>query len=171
VEAQKDHIIEFTGLKDGPHDFVFDLGADFFTAAAEDDFQGGDVRAMVHMEKSPTMLVTDIHVEGQVQVVCDHCGSPMDLSLSGDQRQIFHLTEEEQFDDEELVALGPAAHSVELTHYFYECLRLAVPARHVHAPGECDPEAEAVLARLHVENTPGPDPRWAALNNLKNKRP
>ncbi len=171
LDALKDHIIHFSGLKDGEHAFSFMLGQEFFQAAAEEEWLGGDVTATVRLDKSPIMLVTHMQLAGTVEVRCDRCDTPFGLPVSGDQRQIFHLTETEPFDDDELVALGPSAHSVELTHYFYECLRLALPARHVHAPGQCDPAAEAVLGRLSVEHPTGPDPRWAALDNLKNQRP
>ena len=171
MDALKEHTIVFSGLKDGPHEFAFELDRPFFDAAGEEEFTGGRVRASVHLDKGPTLLVAHIHVDGAVQVPCDRCGAAMEQPVQGDQRQIFHLAETGPFDDDELVALGPGAHRVEMTHYFYECLRLALPARHVHGPGQCDPEAEALLGRLTVENPAGPDPRWAALDNLKNKRP
>ena len=171
MDTIQEHTIEFTGLKDGTHQFDFDLGQPFFDAAAEDEFLGGQVKAHVQLEKSPAMLVTRIHLDGPVSVRCDHCNAPMDLHLQGEQRQIFRLADTEVYDDDELVSLPPNAHGVDLTHYFYECLRLALPVRHVHPPGQCDPEVEAVLGRLSVDNPSGPDPRWAALENLKNQRP
>ena len=89
--------------------------------------------------------------------------------MDGKQRQIFSLTGGEESDDDELVTLSDTAHSINLTHYIYECLRLALPIRHVHAPGQCDPEVEKVLERLIVDHEPTPDPRWEVLKELKNK--
>jgi hypothetical protein len=116
-----------------------------------------------------TLLVVDLHAKGTVDLRCDHCNAPLAFALEGSQKQIFRLTGEEQYDDGELVSLEAGAHSVNLTHYIYECLRLALPIRHVHAPGECDPEVEQVLERLRVSQEPLPDPRWGVLDQLKNQ--
>jgi uncharacterized metal-binding protein YceD (DUF177 family) len=171
MEALKEHTIPFTGLKDGTHEFQFELGVPFFEAAGVEDFEGGQVQARVSLEKTPTLLVAHIQEEGVVSLRCDRCNAPLELPVSGDQRQIFQLHGEEDPDDDELVTLDPSAHSINMSHYLYECLRLAVPIRRTHAEGQCDPEAEQALARFAVENEPAPDPRWEALQQLKNKRP
>ena len=172
MEAMKEHTIPFTGLKDGVHTYRFELGDEFFTLAGEEEFEGGRVAVDVKLDKSPALLVVDLHAEGPVTLRCDHCNAPMEYALKGDQRQIFQLNGEEDMDDDELVGLPAGAHSLELTHYIYECLRLSLPARHVHPAGQCDPEVEAVLQQLNVDHEPLPDPRWEALKDLKNpKRP
>lgn len=167
MEALADYTIAFTGLKDGQHRFEWVLGQDFFDAAQEEEFEGGKVAVVVTLDKTPTLLVTNIHAEGVVNTSCDHCAAPLELGLSGNQRQIFQLHGESATDDDELVTLDPKAHSINLTHYIYECLRLSLPARHIHPEGQCDPEVDAALQRHSVEHEPVPDPRWDALKNLK----
>ncbi len=169
LDALRDHTIPFTGLKDGQHEFRFELDDAFFAKAGVEDVIAGVVQVEVGLHKSPTMLVTHIHAEGPVTVPCDRCNAPLALVLKGDQRQIFQLHGDPVEDDDELVTLEPGAHSINLTHYLYECLRLALPARRTHAEGQCDPEAEAALARFATEKEPDPvpDPRWEALQKLK----
>jgi uncharacterized metal-binding protein YceD (DUF177 family) len=173
MEALKEHTIPFTGLKDGRHEFEFMLDEPFFKTMADEEIMGGDAVAEVALDKTPTMLVTNIHVKGTVRVHCDHCGALLDQAIDGSQRQIFQLHGEVngEPEDDELITLDSHAHSINLTHYIYECLRLALPARRVHAPGQCDPAAEEALGRLAVEHEHVPDPRWDALKELKNKRP
>lgn len=169
LDPLKDHTIEFTGLKDGQHEFRFVLEQPFFNASAEEEWQGGRVEMDVKLEKSTTLLVVDMTAKGTVKVHCDRCDGPLDQPVEGEQRQIFSLTGGEPSDDDELVTLDDRAHSINLTHYFYECLRLALPIRHVHAPGQCDPEVEKVLSELIVEQEPSPDPRWEVLKDIQNK--
>lgn len=169
MEALSDHTISFTGLKDGQHQFQFELGQPFFDRVHEEDFHGGSVQVNVTLDKTPNLLIANIHTTGTVNTDCDHCNGPLELAIDGEQRQIFQLLGEADQDDDELVTLDPKAHSIELTHYIYECLRLAVPARRVHATGQCDPEVDAALSKLAVEHEPVPDPRWDALKQLKNK--
>jgi uncharacterized protein len=169
VEALADHTIAFSGLKDGQHTFEWTLGQDFFQAAHEEEFQGGDVRVLVTLDKTTTLLVANIRANGTVSTTCDRCAALFNMPLTGEQRQIFQLHGEDDPEDDELVTLDAKAHSINLTHYIYECLRLALPARHVHPEGQCDPEVDEVLSRHAVEHEPVPDPRWDALKNLKNK--
>jgi len=171
VDALEEHTIPFAGLKDGAHEFQFELGRAFFDEAADDDMEDGRIAVNARLEKSSTMLIANIRLEGTVALSCDHCNTPMDAHVEGEQRQIFQLHAGEDPDDEELACLPPDSHSVNLTHYLYECLRLALPARRVHAPGQCDPEVERILGGLTVAHEPAPDPRWSALNKLKNPRP
>ena len=171
LDPLTDHTIEFTGLKDGQHEFRFVLEQSFFDASAEEEWQGGRVEMDVKLEKSTTLLVVDMTAKGTVKVHCDRCDGPLDQPVEGEQRQIFSLTGGEPSDDDELVTLDDRAHSINLTHYIYECLRLALPIRHVHAEGQCDPEVEKVLSQLIVEHEPTPDPHWAVLKDLQNKEP
>ncbi|MBK7102910.1 MAG: DUF177 domain-containing protein [Flavobacteriales bacterium] len=169
MEAIQDHTIAFTGLKDGEHTFHFVLEQPFFDASGEEEWEGGRVDVEVTLDKSTYLLVCNLHATGPVQLRCDRCNAPLEFPLDGKQRQIFSLTGGEVSDDDELVTLSDTAHSINLTHYIYECLRLALPIRHVHAPGQCDPEVEKVLERLIVDHEPTPDPRWEVLKELKNK--
>jgi uncharacterized metal-binding protein YceD (DUF177 family) len=91
--------------------------------------------------------------------------------VKGDQRQIFKLTDEQEMDDEELVALDVHAHEVNLSHYLFECISLHMPIRHVHPEGQCDPEVEEAFNRIKVDEEPEPDPRWDALRALKEDEP
>ncbi len=164
MEGMSEHSIPFTGLSDGPHEFDFALGDPFFAATGLEDYLGGLVKAHVLIDKSEHMLVTNIHVDGHVVMLCDHCNAPMKQRVKGDQRQIFKLMDEPDVEDEEeLVGLGPKAHEINLTHYFFECISLHMPFRHVHPKGKCDPEVDGAFANIRIEHEPVPDPRWEAL--------
>ncbi|MCB0791205.1 MAG: DUF177 domain-containing protein [Flavobacteriales bacterium] len=173
MDALKDHTIEFVALKDGVHQFHFELGTRFFNAASDELLDDGLVTADVELEKGPAMLVAQIHCHGTVHTTCDHCNGPLDQPVDGRQREVFHLNGRQRFDgmEDDVVGLDPDDHAIELTHYLYECVRLAMPTRRLHAQGQCDPEVEAALARhQHTDGTEQGDPRWAALRTLKQQR-
>jgi uncharacterized metal-binding protein YceD (DUF177 family) len=170
VEALQAHTIPFSGLKDGTHDFDFVLGPDFLAATGVEDFLGGELQAHVTLEKSAHLLVTNIHVDGHIDMLCDHCNARMQQPVKGDQRQIFKLTAETETDDDELVSIDPKANDINLTHYLFECVSLHLPIRHVHPQGQCDPDVESALEKVLVHHSPESDPRWAVLQDLKNKQ-
>jgi uncharacterized metal-binding protein YceD (DUF177 family) len=169
VEPLAEHTIPFTGLKDGPHEFDFTLGKAFFTATGVEEFLDGEGTVHVVLEKSDHLLVVNLHVDAVITMLCDHCNAPMRQPVKGDQRQIFKPSDLPESDDDELVSIDPQAHDINLTHYIFECISLHLPIRHVHPPGQCDPEVEGALAKVLVHGEPAPDPRWDALNKLKKK--
>ncbi len=171
MEPRKEHTIPFLGLKDGQHEFHFELDDTFFADTGEEELEGGHVAVYVKLHKSPNMLVVNIEEDGRVDLRCARCNGPLAFRLQCDQRQIFRMAEGEESDDDELVMLDPKAHSINLTHYIYECLRLALPIRPVHPPGQCDPEVVNALIERTTDSEQQPDPRWDALKELKNKRP
>lgn len=169
MEALPEHTINFSGLKDGAHTYNFVLGPSFFTATGVEDFLGGTAQVQVTLDKNNHLLVAFMHVDGHIDMLCDHCNAPMQQPIKGDQRQVFKLSSENEGDDDELVSIDPNAHEINLTHYIFECISLHLPARHVHPAGQCDPEVERALAKVITHTEHGPDPRWAALNKLKKK--
>ena len=171
MEAQKDHTIQFNGLKDGTHPFTFSLGEAFFTASNDEEWVGGAVVATVRLDKAPAMLVVHLRTQGEVFLNCDHCNSRMSFPIEGEQRQVFNLTGREQFEeDDDVIGLDPDDQEINLTHYFYECIRLALPIRRVHPEGQCDPDVDKALTERITDRGPSADPRWEVLNTLKKQR-
>ena len=167
MEALPEHTIAIGGLKDGSHRYQFPLGPAFFGRCGVEEFLGGEAEVDVTLEKTNHLIVALIHVEGHVDMLCDHCNAPMQQAINGDQRQIFKLTGEDESDEDELVSLDPSTNEINLTHYIFECISLHLPIRHVHPAGQCDPAVTEALEKGAVHHQP--DPRWAALENLKNK--
>jgi uncharacterized protein len=170
LEPRKEHTIPFIGLKDGQHEFHFELADDFFAEMSAEELEGGHVAVYVTLDKSASLLVANIQEDGAVDLRCARCNGPLSYRIQCDQRQIFRLNSEEESEDDELVMLDPREHSINLTHYIYECLRLALPIRPIHPQGECDPEVLRALSQRSTEHESVPDPRWDALKELKNKR-
>lgn len=169
MEPLREHTLAFTGLKDGQHEFDFVLGSAFFAATGVEDFIDGEGTVHVVLDKNDHLLVANLHVDARITMLCDHCNNPMQQHVEGDQRQIFKPSDGPGGDDDELVGLDPSAHEINLTHYIFECISLHLPARHVHPPGQCDPEVEGALAKVQVHGEAAPDPRWSALDQLKKK--
>jgi hypothetical protein len=63
MDALKEHTIAFSGLKDGAHAFQFQLGEAFFSAAGEEEMEGGEVLVDVALD----------HVVGGRSACQGHC--------------------------------------------------------------------------------------------------
>jgi uncharacterized metal-binding protein YceD (DUF177 family) len=77
--------------------------------------------------------------------------------------------------DDNIWQLHEKAYELDLTHFLYETIELALPTQLIHPDDEngnptCNPEMLQKLAELapkEEQQTTETDPRWDALKNLK----
>lgn len=168
--------IEFAGLKEGMHQYQFELGPAFFAEFDYGDFQNPQFTAEVHLEKKTRSLELQLKVTGHATVHCDITTDPFQLPME----QATHLQVKfgETFDDtdEAILWLPEAAHRLNVAQYLYELAVLARPLKVVHpevAQGKRGQEALRKLEELSPENRPEKnqdeiDPRWDKLRDLLN---
>ena len=164
--------IAFSGLHPGTHSFDFQIGDSFFEQVKDAEITGGQVSVMVTMAKEERMMDLHFEIHGTVKVPCDRCNELMDFAVDGNERLIIKLGDHYQEESEDVQIIPDTAHQFDLRPFLYEYIHLLLPIRRVHPEDEegnsqCDPEILKKLKELsehHIQ-----DPRWEALNLLKNK--
>jgi uncharacterized metal-binding protein YceD (DUF177 family) len=175
---RKQYELPFTGLKEGVHSFEFPLDQAFFKAMFTgmeeydnpEDIESGEALLSISLEKKPHFMVLDLLIEGSVNVPCNTCLEPAKTPISIDQKVI--VTQDEEKDGtENYLVLDSTDVAIDLLPLIYENLNLAIPIRHVHDEGQCDPTMKQYIS----DDTEAPeesseadiDPRWAKLADLK----
>jgi uncharacterized metal-binding protein YceD (DUF177 family) len=78
-------------------------------------------------------------------------------------------------DDDDTIIVNEDEGILDLSWFIYEFIMLAIPIKHVHAPGKCNSAMTQKLdelsgaVRSSKEEAKAVDPRWEALNKLKIK--
>jgi len=166
MERSRDYFIKFAGLKDGLHEFEFQINLEFFGSFHDEEVLNSAITAVLTLSKNPEMLELLVHVQGTLKVECDRCSKDLDLEVDGEQRQVFKVGEREQYDNEEINIISPNEYEIGTAGFIYECIKLAVPLRRVHKKKNCDPVAISALEEMSKNDKPNSDPRWAALKAL-----
>jgi len=166
MERSKEYVIQFAGLKDGEHEFEFQLGLEFIRSFNNDEVLDAKITAHLTLNKKPDMLEVQLRVEGKLNVACDRCDKPLDIEIEGQQRQLFKVGEREEYDNEEVVIISANDYEIDVSEHLYECIILALPIRKVHKKKDCDPIALAALEAVSTNNELESDPRWEALKAL-----
>ncbi len=167
--------IQFAGLSDGEHRFEFEIEDRFFASIPNAVVPAGTVHLEVVLIKQPTMLTLNCSFKGNVETVCDRCAVNYPYPVEGQQRIIIKLGDEPS-DDEDLVVLPRGEHEFNIAQHIYEYIALSLPLRIVPCEelGDtsiCDKATLARLDELSIAEEPTEiDPRWAKLNELKNKQ-
>ena len=170
MNSQDTYIIPFRGLKPGIHPFDFEIGDAFFEVFPESQIHTGTVHVHLDFEKEERMLVLLFRLNGSVQVPCDRCNEPVNISIGGEERLIMKFGDEYQEQSDEVVIIPEMTYEVDIAPFIYEYIHLLLPMRKVHgetgAEGStCDP---AILRKLdELNHKPSTDDRWDALSKLK----
>lgn len=179
---KSEYLIGFTGLTDGQHEFIFEIDKTFFEQLEYSEINDAKLKVNMMLDKKPTMMTASFEIEGKVNVMCDLCTDYFDIQIKGKSNLIYKFGDEDM-DDENVVTVYPNETEIDITHPVYEFTVLLLPARRVHPDGKCNQAMlQDIEKYLMVEETPARkeeisepekntdevDPRWAALQKLKN---
>ena len=146
----------------------------FFDAFEYSIIKSGALKVDLDLEKQETMLLLNFRIVGTVNLNCDKCLSDFPLPINIEERQIVKFAEDElESDDEEVITLHRKETEIDISKSLYEMINVNVPfIKQCEQAGiKCDKEMIERLERLSIqneENEKTADPRWEALNKLKN---
>lgn len=175
MKQLKEYTIPFVGLKQGLHEFEYEIGNAFFEHFEYDEFNSSNVKVVLGFTKKTTMLELQFTASGTVNVFCDLTNEPFDLPIQNELFLVVKFGEEYNDENEELLILPHGEYEVNVQQYIYELIVLALPQKRIH-PGVEDGTLESdILERLEelspkertLENdSEDTDPRWDKLKNL-----
>ena len=164
--------IDLKGLTDEETQFAYDLDDVFFAALDGSELERGALHVSVSIRKATGFFELLFHTEGAVTVTCDRCLDDMEQPIVADNRLIVKLGSAYSEEDD-VITLPEDEGILDTSWLIYEFIVLAIPVKHVHAPGKCNPAMSKVLEELSadrssdVASNQSIDPRWSALLKLK----
>ncbi len=175
MNIEKDFLIPFVGLKQGKHQFEYQIDKTFFEAYNFDEYNDVAVKVDLVLDKKSTMLELAFKHKGTINVPCDLTGEDFDLPIKGKLNLIVKFGDTFNNENDELLVLPHGEFQVNVAQYIYEMIVLSVPSKRVH-PGVKDGtlQSEAItklnelapkeqIEQKEEENT---DPRWDKLKQL-----
>ena len=186
----KDFDISFIGIKDGMHQFEYEIDNKFFDFFNYDEFYNSKVKVVLSFLKKPTMFELTFNCNGWVEVDCDLTSERFHQPIDASMDLIVKFGDEYNDENEELVIIPHADYKINVAQYIYEAIVLTVPIKRIH-PGVSDGTLQSdvldKLRELEVKNIEEEqieeeqqeidteehiDPRWDKLKNIlieKNK--
>ena len=186
--AATDYRIDIQKLKDGAHQFRFQVDDAFFAGFPHTEVQGANVTADIALQKDNRQIVVNLHLDGELTLVCDRCSGDLDWPIFRAAKLIYSYdpslkgTDE----DEDITFIPRDLHYLDLRQDLYDYISLQVPLRKVPDAGnrhQCPAEVLAILAAgaeaaalqeatdgeviEHEDPSQNDDPRWAALRQLR----
>jgi uncharacterized protein len=173
--GKSQYIIQFGGLPVGLHDFEFDVNDSFFNKIENSEIQKADIQVDATLTRQNHLLQMHFNIYGTVGIDCDRCLKYFDYPIDAEGDLVIkHGSPEESTD--EILVIPEGQEEFDVSHYLYEYIVLAIPARRVPCELDeksfiCDYEMLDKLNKLAQE--PGKkeeesiNPIWEKLNKIK----
>ncbi|ERM84579.1 hypothetical protein P872_24485 [Rhodonellum psychrophilum GCM71 = DSM 17998] len=185
----KAYDIDLIKLKEGKHDFTFEVKDDFFGHFDPNDFVSqGNLSAKIQINKQSSLIEAYFEIKGTVKLTCDRSLEEFDFPLSTVEKVIYKYGPEEQELSEDLFMIPQDTQSINVAQLIYEFILLALPAKKIHPDyleemDDEDFEGDGDLVYISdrksddadeiTEASEEPkedlDPRWEVLKKLKKK--
>ena len=167
--------IDLTAMREDSLELSCLLDDSFFQSLDDAEIQSGKVNATLSIRKAATgEFALALKIEGSVTVQCDLCLDDMDQPVSGESSFVVKLGEVTEAEDDDVIVVDENEGILDTSWLIYETIALAIPIKHVHAPGKCNDAMTKKLEELSATRSGDGiaendiDPRWAELMKLKN---
>lgn len=170
----KDFNISFIGLKEEEHHFEYVINSEFFEFYNYDEFNNSNVKIDLLFLKKTTMFELEFKLSGWVEVACDVTNELFEQPISSDLNLIVKFGSEFNDENEEILIIPHAEHTLNIAQYIYEAIVLAVPTKRIHPGIEDGTLQSEVLEKLkefevdneEIEGNQDIDPRWNKLKDI-----
>ena len=180
--------VDLKNLSPGVHEFEYILENKFFVDIDGDEVQKGKVKVNLTVKRTSMVFDMNFQLEGIVYVPCDRCLDDMELPVSTQNKLVVKFGKEYAEESEEIVIIPEEEGEINLAWFIYEFIALAIPMKHIHAPGKCnktmssklkkhtarraddedefdEEAADDIVVDDDAADIPS-DPRWDALKGL-----
>lgn len=169
--------VDLKGMKQSSLQLDYNLDNKFFADIDGQEFQKGTVKAVVTVKNNRDVFDFTFTVSGIVIVPCDRCLDEMEVEIAAE--NFLKVKFGETYADEgDVVVIPEYEGGINLAWYLYEFVALALPMKHMHAPGKCNMEMSGKLKK-HIRGNDDEysddderterdiDPRWESLKNIQ----
>ena len=179
TDKRDDFVLRLSGVELGSHKYSMICNKSFFELTGLSEIEEGCINVLIEAEKSAKTMSLHFHFNGDVIVACDRCLEFFTLPLAFNDfliiKFVSHIDEPLE-NDENIWQIHEKAYELDLTHFLYEAIKLALPTQLLHPEDEngnstCNPDMLKRLDKLAPKTDGRPDtetdPRWDALKILE----
>ena len=173
MDKLRNYDVSFSGLKNGKHEFKYEIDKEFFQLFdTEQEFTNPRIAVDVLLDKHTTFLEFEIKIHGLVELVCDITNDNFDHPIENQIRVLVKFGEEYDDSEEDVITIPSTDHAFNIAQLMYENVMLSIPMKKI-SPNVSDKDLE-ILEKFSPKETEEEeehkgDPRWDALKKLKDK--
>ena len=133
--------------------YEFVLDNLFFANIDGPEVQKGKVNVVLVVKKTSRAFELNFQTDGMVWVPCDRCLDDMEQPVSSTDKLLVKFGHEYAEEGDNLIVIPEEEGEINVAWFMYEFIALAIPMKHVHAPGKCNKAMSSKLSK-HLRTTP-----------------
>ena len=145
--------IDLKGMQVDSCRYEFVLDNLFFANIDSPEVQKGKVNVVLVVKKTSRAFELNFQTDGIVWVPCDRCLDDMEQPVSSTDKLLVKFGHEYAEEGDNLIVIPEEEGEINVAWFMYEFIALAVPMKHVHAPGKCNKAMSSKLSK-HLRTTP-----------------
>ncbi len=118
--------------------FEFVLDNVFFANIDGPEVQKGKVIVNLTVKKTSAAFELLFQTEGIALVACDRCLDDMEVPVTSTDKLFVKFGKDYAEENENIVVIPEEEGAINVAWFMYEFIALAIPMKHVHAPGKCN---------------------------------
>ena len=122
-------ILPVKGLKDGIHNYQFNLDDAFFKAVNPENETKATLQVVLEFDKRPTMYILHMTISGHCQNPCDRCLEQISIPVEGEHELFIKKGDGE--DEADIVYLPVFEDQLNIAQYLYEYAIVSFPLMNV----------------------------------------
>lgn len=132
--------------------YEFVLDNTFFANIDGPEVQKGRVHVELSVKRTSHAFELIFQTEGMVWVPCDRCLDDMEQTISSSDKLLVKFGHEYAEEGDNLIVIPEEEGEINVAWFIYEFIALAIPMKHVHAPGKCNKAMTSKLNK-HLRNS------------------
>ena len=120
------------------HEFEYLLENKFLWTLTETKSRRAKSKVHLTVKRTSVAFEMNFQIEGVAIVPCDRCLDDMEIPVDTHNRLVVKFGKEYAEESDEVVVIPEEEGAINLAWFLYEFIALAVPMKHVHAPGKCN---------------------------------
>ena len=172
MDKFRNYDVAFTGLKNGKHEFKFEVEQSFFDLfETEQEFTNAHINVDVALEKHTTFLDLEVTISGKVDLICDITAEEFSHPINNSIKILVKFGEEYDDSNEEIITIPHGDSAFNIAQIIYEAVMLSIPMKKI-SPNVNDEDIELIekfSPKIEEDEEHEIDPRWEALKKLKDK--
>jgi len=145
--------VELKNMKADSCKYEFVLDNLFFANIDGPEVQKGKVNVVLVVKKTSRAFELNFQTDGMVWVPCDRCLDDMEQPVSSTDKLLVKFGHEYAEEGDNLIVIPEEEGGINVAWFMYEFIALAIPMKHVHAPGKCNKAMSSKLSK-HLRTTP-----------------
>ena len=172
MDKFRNYDVAFTGLKNGKHEFKFEVEQSFFDLfETEQEFTNAHINVDVALEKHTTFLDLEVTISGKVDLICDITAEEFSHPINNSIKILVKFGEEYDDSNEEIITIPHGDSAFNIAQIIYEAVMLSIPMKKI-SPNVNDEDIELIekfSPKIEEDKEHEVDPRWEALKKFKDK--